>query len=89
MVMWSLGATPGQYVFKTDMGREYVVVGNRDLFLKSDLQVAQAHLDADVRISSVSLLPTVSHSNHGMWERGTAPTGLAVLVALDGQDLVG
>ena len=89
MVMWSLGATPGQYVFKTDMGREYVVVGNRDLFGKSDLQVAQAHLDEDVRISSVSLLPTVSPSNHGMWERGTAPTGLAVLVALDGQDLVG
>ena len=84
-----MGATPGQYVSKTDMGREYVVVGNRDLFGKSDLEVAQAHLDEDVRISSVSLLPTVSPSNHGMWERGTAPTGLAVLVALDGQDLVG
>ena len=73
--MWSLGAAAGQKISTTDMGREYVVVGNRDLFGKSDLRVAQVHLDEDVRISSVSLLPTVSPSNHGMWERGTAPTG--------------
>ena len=72
---------------RTPSGRELTVIGDESALTMDRWNIVRDRMDADPRIVSCSIV--ASPGSSATWMRGTAPAGVATVVAIDAADLVG